>query len=92
MKSNDEILWHIAKRRAAFRKQLFSYMVVNLMLWAIWFISGRENYAHSSTPWPVWVMFWWGVGLAFSFGNAYVVNTRSSIEHEYQKLKNNHNQ
>ena len=91
MSTNDEILWHIAKKRAAFKKQLMSYVIVNCFLWGVWFLSGNQynfNFKFISTPWPVWVMFWWGLGLSFSFVNAYLVNTRQSVETEYQKLKN----
>lgn len=90
MRTNDEILWHIAKKRAGFKKQLLSYVIVNCFLWGVWFLSGSPftNFSFASTPWPVWVMFWWGIGLAFSFANAYLVNTKDSIEHEFEKLKN----
>jgi hypothetical protein len=86
MRTNDEILWHIAKKRAAFKKQLVSYVIVNC------FLSGNQfshvTFPFNATPWPVWVMFWWGIGLAFSFVSAYLVNTKESIETEFQKLKN----
>jgi hypothetical protein len=90
MHTNDEIRWHIAKKRASFKKQLISYIIINCFLWAVWFFSGNHynNFSFNGTPWPVWVMFWWGVGLAFSFVGAYMVNTKESIENEFQKLKN----
>lgn len=91
MQTNDEILWHIAKKRASFKKQLLSYVLVNCFLWGVWFISGNRNelqLGFNQIPWPAYVMFWWGVGLAFSFVNAYVVNTKQSIEDEFRKLKN----
>ncbi|MEO7531765.1 MAG: 2TM domain-containing protein [Sediminibacterium sp.] len=87
MQTNDEILWIIAKKRAAFRKQLISYVLVNCLLWGIWFMSGKESSQFTSFPWPAWVMLWWGIGLAFSFVNAYVFNTSGAIQNEYEKLK-----
>jgi hypothetical protein len=39
-------------------------------------------------PWPAWVTLFWGFGLAVKFVQAYVFNTKESIENEYQKLKN----
>ena len=88
MEPKDDILWHLAKKRAGFKKHLISYVIVNSFLWTVWFASGREYDQNDYLPWPVWVMLWWGVGLAFNYVNAYVVNTKDSIEKEYQKLKN----
>lgn len=96
MENNDEILWAIARKRAGFKKQLASYVIVNAFLWGVWFVSsGRHGFPFGNGftnyhvfPWPAWVMFWWGIGLAFSFANAYVLNTRNDIEQEYRKLKN----
>lgn len=87
MKTNDDILWHIAKKRAAFKKQLLSYVLVNCLLWGIWFMNPQRTNTFSHLPWPAWVSFWWGVGLVFGFVNAYVVNTKRAIEAEYEKLK-----
>ncbi|MEO8173432.1 MAG: 2TM domain-containing protein [Sediminibacterium sp.] len=94
MQTNDEILWRIAKKRARFKKQLISYVLVSCFLWGIWFMSGSEiNYdsdfpGFPNFPWPAWIMFWWGIGLVFCFVNAYLVNTPNAVENEYQKLKN----
>jgi hypothetical protein len=87
MEQNDEMLWAIAKKRAGFRKQLISYILVNSFMWGIWFMSGNRLILHNSFPWPAWIMFWWGIGLAFSFANAYLINNRGAVEQEYQKLK-----
>lgn len=87
---NDSILWHIAKKRASFKKQLLSYILVNCMLWGVWFMSGRaSHHYHSSNifPWPCWVMFGWGIGLLFSFIGAYVVNNRQMLQREFEELK-----
>jgi drug/metabolite transporter (DMT)-like permease len=88
MQPNDDILWAIAKKRAAFKKQLLSYILVSSFLWGIWFMSGKEIDNDSDFPWPAWIMLWWGIGLVFCFVNAYLINKRSAIENEYQKLKN----
>ena len=101
MQSKDEALWQLARRRAGFRKQLFSYIVVCAFLWAIWFVSGSHRYHYDSAdypfygfyhrnsiPWPAWVMLWWGVALAFCFVKTYMINMPGSIEREYQQLKN----
>lgn len=38
-------------------------------------------------PWPAWVMLGWGFGLVLKFIDAYVLNTKESIEREYELLK-----
>ncbi len=99
----DEKLWKLAKRRAAFKRHLISYILVNSFLWAIWFFSGYvwNNYDndggfgmhHSGLhfPWPVFVMFFWGIGLVFDFINSYLGFKDTLEEKEYQKLMNKKN-
>ena len=85
---NDDILWQIAKKRARFKKDLFSYLIVNAFLWAIWWVSNGKIIGNHAYPWPIWVMLGWGVGLAFQYFSAYHGNTRSLTLEEYEKLKN----
>jgi len=96
----DEKLWKIAKRRASFKRHLISYILVNLFLWAIWFFSGhiwnyfdndpgfQMHHYGSHFPWPIFVMFFWGIGLVFDFINSYAGFKDNLEEKEYQKLMN----
>lgn len=86
--SPDERLWKIAKKRAAFKQHLSTYVLVNLFLWAIWwFTSGQHGY-NRGMPWPVWPMLGWGLGLGFNYFDAYgSADKQSAIEREYDKLK-----
>jgi len=86
--NKDERLWRMATKRAAFRKSLYSYLIVNAFLWAIWWITGGRYNGHSY-PWPVWVMLGWGIGIAFQYFNAYNGDKRDLAEEEYEKLKRN---
>ena len=88
MENRDEKLWQIAKKRAGFKKQLGTYIVVNIFLWAIWWfkISPDNNY-DSGIPWPAWVTLGWGFGIAWSYYKAYHDNGESDTMREYQKLK-----
>jgi hypothetical protein len=95
----DEKLWKMARKRAAFKRHLFSYILVNAFLWVIWFFSGHywnefddmgpgmHHYGYHF-PWPLIVMFFWGIGLAFDFFHSYYSYKDNMIEKEYQKLLN----
>ncbi|WP_153800211.1 2TM domain-containing protein [Foetidibacter luteolus] len=86
--SRDEQLWHLARKRADFKKHAASYFFVNSFLVAIWFFtSGIGSYF-----WPVWPMLGWGLGLAIQYFDAYNGNKLFTAEEEYQKLKNQQNQ
>ena len=86
----DERLWRMAKKRAAFQRSLVSYFIINAFLWAIWwFTAGRRGFGRHS-PWPVWVMLAWGVGLVFQYLDAYGGSKTDLVEKEYDKLKNQH--
>ncbi len=84
----DEKLWQIARKRADFQRSLVSYCVVNALLWGIWYFTiGRRGFYYG-TPWPLWVMLGWGVGLIFQYLNAYGGSKKDLVEKEYEKLKN----
>lgn len=92
----DPVLWEIAQKRAAFRKHLITYLIVNAFLWAIWYLTiGRHSGTDvlrsinaGSIPWPVWPTLGWGIGLAFNYAGAYMFHKSNTVESEYQKLKN----
>jgi hypothetical protein len=81
----DPQLWQQANRRAAFKRHLAIYIVVNVFLWVLWALTGRDN-GDSGIPWPAWTSFGWGIGVLFHYLGTYVNN--NSVEREYEKLKN----
>lgn len=85
-KEKDDALWRIARKRADFKKNFFAYIIVNAFLWAIWWFTNGKN-GFSGTPWPVWVMLGWGIGLAFQYFNAYNGSRADIANEEYEKLK-----
>lgn len=91
----DPALWEIAQKRASFKSNLISYIIVNAFLWAIWYFNSSKpmdfNFADWQSgyfPWPLWVSLGWGIGLAFHFARAYIFPEANSVENEYEKLKN----
>jgi hypothetical protein len=89
MDERDQYLWQLAKKRAGFKKHLASYIIINGFLWALWFFTSRGHSEddYNGVPWPIWTSLGWGVGLAFSYYNAYMNNQESDTMNEYQKLK-----
>jgi hypothetical protein len=81
----DEELWAIARKRAAFRRHLATYLLVNSFLWLIWAFTGSEGNGNF-LPWPIWPTLGWGVGLAFNYADAYMFHRENTVEQEYQKL------
>ncbi|HEY0678296.1 MAG TPA: 2TM domain-containing protein [Chitinophagaceae bacterium] len=77
----DSKLWQEAKARAAFKTHLSTYLIVNSMLWLIWFFTGGLN----SYPWPIWPTAGWGIGLISNYLAVYKYG--NTAEKEYEKLK-----
>lgn len=86
---SDDQLWRLAKKRAGFKKHFAVYTLVNLFLWAIWWItSGSRGISTGPVAWPVWPLLGWGLGLAFNYFDAYgSADKKSAIEEEFEKLK-----
>jgi hypothetical protein len=76
----NEKLWKIARKRAAFKRHLYTYLVVNSFLWLIWLYRG------SGHIWPIYPTLGWGLGLAFGYADAYYGDKDDLAEKEYRKL------
>ena len=91
MENRDEQLWRIAKKRAGFKKQLASYIIVNGFLWAMWYCTqghtDLDEVNRYDFPWPIWSTLGWGIGLAFSYYGAYHNDKETDTMKEFQKLK-----
>src|SRR5690242_20194753 len=83
----DEQLWRIAKKRAGFRKHLYTYIIIVCFLWGIWWFTIGRDEGFSGYPWPIWVMLGWGIGLAFNYFDAYHGSHEEMTQQEYEKLK-----
>lgn len=89
----DEKLWQLARRRAAFKRSLYAYIVINLFLWGIWWFTSGFHFLEerTGTPWPLWVMLGWGIGLAFKYFRAYQGSRNDLAQQEYDRLKEQRN-
>ncbi len=85
--NKDKQLWELAEKRVSFRRHLAMYLVVNSFLWILWLLTGARSYGNG-IPWPVWPTFGWGIGLVSHYVGAFVNTENSSVQREYDKLKN----
>ncbi len=85
----DEMLWKLAKKRAAFKQSFSAYVFATAFFICIWyFSSGPDSYF-----WPVWPILGWGIGILFQYLTAYQGNNLFTAGQEYERLKRQqHNQ
>ena len=82
-KVQDDALWRVAKKRAAFKLYFAVYIFVNLFLIGIWyFTTGIGSYF-----WPGWPMFAWGLGILFQYFDAYLGTSVFSEDKEFERMK-----
>ena len=88
--------WELAQKRAGFKDHLLAYVLVNGMMWIIWYLSIYQDKDLDPSdyilPWPIWTTLFWGIGLAWEFADAFLKKTANAVEDEYQKLKNQQHQ
>jgi len=80
-----EIATYRVRRRRGFYVHLTAYILVNLMLIAIWYFLGDGYF------WPMWVLLFWGIGLVVNavtvFAKGDIGSERAAIEKEIEKIK-----
>ncbi len=54
------------KAKREFKMHVVTYVIVNAVLIGIWALTGQGSF------WPIWVLVFWGVGLALNGWTAYV--------------------
>ncbi len=84
----DPLLWSIAKKRAGFKSHFYTYLTVNGFLWLIWLVTTPAEVRASQTPWPIWPLMGWGIGLALHFVFTYIIkyDEKEAAQKEYEKL------
>jgi len=89
MSERDKQLYKLAKKRVAFRRHLFTYLIVNAFLWAVW-LFGHDAaiyHGHYYFPWPLWCTLGWGLGLGINYYSVYHGDNLAAVDKEYEKLK-----
>ena len=70
----------IAEARYSFRWHALIYAFVNSGLVAIWFLTG------GGFPWPIFIIVFWGIGLASHYMGAYHSMGRDWIDRETERI------
>lgn len=82
---DEERMWKMAERRVAFKRHLFVYIVINLMLIALWYFTSYKD-GDTAGYWFIWPLMGWGIGVMFNYWGAYH-DDQGSVDREYQKIK-----
>lgn len=77
----DAQLHELAKKRVDFRAHLIVFVVINSILWTIWWLTGHGY------MWPIWPLAGWGIGLIFHYLFDYHPSRLLNEEEEYERLK-----
>lgn len=74
------------KKRRDFKTHAFVYVLFNAFVWGIWAIIGAVS--HSWWPWPVFMTFFWGVGLIMNGWDVYLRRpiTEAELQREIEHL------
>ncbi|KAA0989619.1 2TM domain-containing protein [Dyadobacter aurulentus] len=81
----DAVLWKKAKKRAAFKIHLRTYLIINAGLWLLYFFTHYPNF--NPIPWPVFPMLGWGIGLGMHYFTAYGnLDEDALAKREYERL------
>jgi hypothetical protein len=87
---SEEEIRKIATQRVQAKKgfyiHLTVYILVNLMLIAIWYFTGARHYF-----WPMWVLLFWGIGLIVNGVTVFAIRDmgweKREVEKEIERLK-----
>jgi len=80
-----QIATHRVQAKKGFYAHLTAYVLVNLMLIAIWYFTGAKYF------WPMWTLLFWGIGLIINGVTVFVRHDsgweKREIEKEIEKIK-----
>jgi hypothetical protein len=86
---SEEEIRKVATQRVQAKKGFYThltvYILVNLMLIAIWYFTGAHNF------WPMWVLLFWGIGLIVNGVTVFVIRDlgweKREVEKEIERIK-----
>jgi hypothetical protein len=84
MESNpfdEQKLRELAEARVAFKIHASIYAAVNLILWAIWTVTGGGH------PWPIYAGLGWGLGVLINYLTVYGPTQVFSVEKEIEGIR-----
>ena len=73
----------VAEARYGFLWHLPIYIVVNLVLVAVWLFSG------AAFPWPIFPIFFWGIGVVGHYIAAYRSSGQNWVDRETDRILRN---
>ena len=75
------------KKRRDFKAHAFVFGLFNLGVWGVWIIIGLSS--HSWWPWPMFITFFWGIGLVMNAWEVYLRRpiTEQELQHEIEHLE-----
>lgn len=83
----DDKIWKMAQKRVSFRRHSIVFILVNIALIVIWYLSWDQTAERGPlTFWFLYTFCGWGIGLVIHYWNAYHDDERS-VEKEYNKIK-----
>ncbi|HEY5527226.1 MAG TPA: 2TM domain-containing protein [Candidatus Anoxymicrobiaceae bacterium] len=82
----------IVEAKAGFRANVFSYLIINLMIFVIWLIVALTTNPHVWFPWFLFPLVGWGIGIAFHawavYGGARFEGRREDmVQKEMDRMK-----
>lgn len=72
------------RKKRDFLGHLIAYVMVNLMINVVWWITGPESYY-----WPAFPLLFWGIGIVMHAWDVYspAMPTESQIEKEIRRIR-----
>lgn len=74
------------KKRRDLKTHALVYVLVNTVVWGTWAVIAMSS--HSWWPWPIFMTFFWGIGLAMNAWDAYLRRpiTEDELQREIERL------
>lgn len=75
------------KKRRDLKTHALVYLLVNAVVWGTWAVIGVSS--HSWFPWPVFMTFFWGIGLVMNAWDVYLRRpiTEDEVRREMEHLR-----